>query len=84
MARVKKSVTLPEELYKEAVREGKNFSGVVSEALKEYLRKRKREKLKSLWGSMKDLWISEGTEFVNELRNEELKAQRERERWQGI
>ncbi|WP_147425007.1 hypothetical protein [Hydrogenivirga caldilitoris] len=82
MAVVKKTVSIPEELYREAVREGKSFSKVVGEALREYLKSKRKERLKSLWGTLKDLGIKEGTEFVNELRSEQLKAQEDRERWQ--
>ncbi|WP_457599796.1 hypothetical protein [Hydrogenivirga sp.] len=78
MVTVKKTVSIPEELYNEAVKEGKSFSKIVGEALREYLRSRRKEKLKSLWGSLNNLGIKEGPEFVDELRMEQLRAQEDR------
>ena len=83
MAVVRKTVSLPEELYKEVASEREGFSEIVRKALEEYLRNRKKEKLISLWGKLKDWDIREGREFVHELRKEQLNAQKEREEWQG-
>ncbi len=44
MAVVKKTVSITEEIYKESVGLSKNFSQTINEALKEYIKKRKREK----------------------------------------
>jgi len=40
---VKKTVSIPEEIYKEAQEISENFSQVVKMALKKYLKKRKKE-----------------------------------------
>ena len=47
---VKTSVTIPDDVYKEAKRQSENFSLLVSEALKEYLRLRKVEKAMAAFG----------------------------------
>ncbi len=82
MATVKKTVSIPEDLYREVTKENRSFSRVVSEALQEYLKKKRKERLESLWGALKDMEIQGGTEFVDELRMEQLRVQEERERWE--
>ncbi len=84
MAVVKKTVSIPEELYKEVKAEGENFSKVVKEALEEYIRKKQKERLLSLHGALKDWEIEDGAKFVDKMRRESLKMQKEREKWMGI
>ena len=84
MATVKKTVSIPEDLYREVTKESKSFSRVVSEALQEYLKKKRKERLESLWGTLKDMEIQGGVEFVDELRKAQLRGQEERERWEDI
>ncbi|SMO66149.1 hypothetical protein SAMN06269117_1172 [Balnearium lithotrophicum] len=81
MGIVKKTVSLPQSLYREVERieSSKNFSKVVQRALKEYLEKRKREKILSFAGSLRDWEVEDGREFVEKLREEEIEAERERE-----
>lgn len=81
MGIVKKTVSLPQSLYREVERieSSKNFSKVVQRALKEYLEKKKREKILSFAGSLRDWEVGDGREFVEKLREEEIEAERERE-----
>ena len=74
---VKKTVSIPEDLYKESKKFSNNFSKVISEALDEYIKRRKKEKLLSLAGSVNN--TEDGKEFVDRIRNEDLKLERERE-----
>jgi post-segregation antitoxin (ccd killing protein) len=66
----KTSITLPDDLLKEARAISKNFSGLVAEALREYIRQRKVEKAMESFGSWQD---REGSsiETVNEMRKDE-------------
>jgi len=63
MTVVKKTVSITEKIYKESVGLSKNFSQTINEALKEYIKKRKREKILSLAGKLKD-FEEDGMEFV--------------------
>ncbi|WP_457641819.1 type II toxin-antitoxin system CcdA family antitoxin [Persephonella sp.] len=49
MSAIKKTISIPEELYMEATEFSENFSQIVKEALKEYLKKKKKEKVLSIW-----------------------------------
>lgn len=67
---MKTSVTIPDDIYKEAKKQTDNFSLLVSEALKEFLRMKKVEKAKSSFGK----WTKRGKPSINivkELRKEE-------------
>lgn len=66
----KTSITLPDDLLKEAKTISRNFSGLVAEALREYIRQRKIEKAMESFGSWKDREGS-SVDMVNELRKEE-------------
>ncbi len=74
---VKKTVSIPEDLYKESKKFSNNFSKVISEALDEYIKKRKKEKLLSLAGSLNN--TEDGKEFVDRIRNEDLNQEEKRE-----
>ena len=73
MAVVKKTVSISEDIYREAIGLSKNFSQTINQALKEFIKKKKREKLLSLAGSWED-FEEDGVEFVNRVREENKKA----------
>ena len=77
MAVVKKTVSISEDIYREAVGFSKNFSQTINQALKEFIKKKKREKLLSLAGSWED-FEEDGVEFVNRVREEDKKGKRRR------
>ena len=74
---VKKTVSIPEGLYKESKKLSNNFSKVISEALDEYIKKKRKEKLLSLAGALNN--GEDGKEFVDKIRNEDLKLEKEKE-----
>jgi post-segregation antitoxin (ccd killing protein) len=69
MQLTKTSITIPDDLLKEARALSKNFSGLVAEALTEYLRQRRVEKAMNSFGAWKGHEES-GVETVNRLRIE--------------
>lgn len=69
MQLTKTSITIPDDLLKEAKALSKNFSGLVAEALTEYLRQRKVQKAVASFGAWKEHEES-GVEEVNRLRSE--------------
>jgi len=79
---IKKTISIPEEIYEEVkeLTSSKNFSKIVQEALNEYLKKKKAEKIMSLAGSLKNWEIKDGKEFVDKIRKEDIEAQNEREK----
>ncbi len=79
MSIVKKTVSIPEEIYKEAQEISNNFSQIVKEALKEYLKKKKKEKILSMAGVLKDWEIEDGVEYEKKMRKEDIKTQEGRE-----
>jgi metal-responsive CopG/Arc/MetJ family transcriptional regulator len=66
----KTSITLPDDLLKEAKSISKNFSGLVTDALREYIRQRKVQKAMESFGSW-EKGKESSTEIVNELRMNE-------------
>ncbi|MBI4683901.1 MAG: type II toxin-antitoxin system CcdA family antitoxin [Nitrospirae bacterium] len=67
---VKTSVTISDDVYKEAKRQSENFSLLVSKALKEYLRMKKVDKARASFGR----WGKRGkasVDIVKEIRKEE-------------
>jgi len=67
---VKTSINIPEDLFKAARKLSDNFSAVVAEELKEYLRKKKVEKAVASFGK----WAKRGENsagIVKELRKED-------------
>ena len=66
----KTSITLPDDLLKEAKAISKNFSSLVTDALREYIRQRKVQKAMESFGSWEKRENS-STEIVNELRKVE-------------
>ena len=77
MATIKKTISLPEELYKEAENLSQNFSEIVKEALSEYIKKKKIEKALSTAGAFNDMKET-GTEYVDRIRNEDIYLEEER------
>ncbi len=49
---VKKTVSIPKDLYNESKKLSNNFSKVISEALDDYIKREKKEKLLSLAGAL--------------------------------
>lgn len=66
----KTSITLPDDLLKEAKTISGNFSALVAEALREYLRQRKIQKAMESFGSWKNREGS-SVDMVNETRKDE-------------
>ena len=65
----KTSITIPDDLLNEARAISKNFSGLVAEALTEYLRQRKVQKAMESFGAWKD-HDETGVDAVNRLRSD--------------
>jgi metal-responsive CopG/Arc/MetJ family transcriptional regulator len=66
----KTSITLPDDLLKEAKSLSKNFSGLVADALREYIRQRKIQKALESFGSWQEREAS-SVDMVNEMRKDE-------------
>ena len=77
MATIKKTISLPEELYKEAESISNNFSEIVKEALSDYLKRKKIEKALSTAGVLKD-FKENSIEYVDRMRKEDLSVEEER------
>lgn len=77
MALTKTSITIPEDILSEAKKVSDNFSSLVAEALKEYLRKKNVEKAVSSFGKWKGRYKS-SVEMVNEMRKEERRRYADR------
>ncbi|MBC7963321.1 MAG: type II toxin-antitoxin system CcdA family antitoxin [Steroidobacteraceae bacterium] len=67
---VKTSITLPDDLLQEARSMSRNVSGLVTEALREYIRQRKVQKAMESFGSWKSR-EGDSVDIVNDLRTEE-------------
>lgn len=67
---VKTSITLPDDLLQEARAMSRNVSGLVTEALREYIRQRKVQKAMESFGSWKGR-EGDSIDTVNTLRSEE-------------
>jgi hypothetical protein len=75
MGLVKTSITIPEEILEGAKKISDNFSAVVTEAMREYLKKKKIEKALASFGKWEDRRKS-SVEIVNELRSEEKRRKK--------
>jgi predicted CopG family antitoxin len=76
---VKTSINIPDDIFNEAKKLSDNFSSVVAEALKEYLRKKKVEKAMSSFGK----WESRdknSVDIVNDMRKEDKRRYADRNR----
>jgi post-segregation antitoxin CcdA len=67
---VKTSITLPDDLLQEARTMSRNVSGLVTEALREYIRQRKVQKAMESFGGWKGR-EGDSVDMVNVLRTEE-------------
>jgi post-segregation antitoxin (ccd killing protein) len=67
---VKTSITLPDDLLLEARAMSRNVSGLVAEALREYIRQRKIQKAMESFGSWKGR-AGDSAAMVDSLRSEE-------------
>ena len=65
----KTSITLPDDLLKEARAISRNFSGLVTDALREYIRQCKVRQAMESFGSWKDREES-SVDMVNSMRKE--------------
>ncbi len=70
MGLVKTSITIPAETFKQAKEMSENFSQTVTEALKDYLHKKKIQKAKGSFGSWSNR-DKDSVDIVNELRKDE-------------
>jgi len=76
---VKTSVNIPDDIFNEARKLSDNFSSVVAEALKEYLRRKKVEKAMSSFGKWAQRDKSSG-EIVKDMRKEDKRRYADRNR----
>lgn len=67
MSLVKTSITIPEDVFAQAKEVSDNFSSLVTEALREYLRKRAVKKAIDSFGSWEEREES-SVEIVNKIR----------------
>lgn len=79
MSFVKTSISLPEDVLAEARKQSDNFSSLVADALREYLRKRNVEKATGSFGAWKDR-KGKSVDMVNELRKDEGRKYADRAR----
>lgn len=76
---IKTSINIPDDIFNEAKKLSDNFSSVVAEALKEYLRRKKVEKAMSSFGK----WgkrDKRSVDIVNEIRKEDKRRYADRNR----
>ena len=66
----KTSVTIPDDLLEEAKQLSDNFSALVTEAIKDYMRKKKVEKALNSFGKWSDRG-KDSVDLVNEMRSED-------------
>lgn len=76
---VKTSVSIPDDVYEEARKSSDNFSLMVTEALRAYMRKMHIEKARKSFGRWRDRG-KDSVEIVNELRREEARGYARRSR----
>lgn len=76
---MKTSVQIPDEIYRETKLLSDNFSSIVTQALKDFLKKSKTKKALTAFGS----WETRGkdsTELVNDLRKDREPSHADRPR----
>jgi predicted CopG family antitoxin len=76
---VKTSINIPDDIFNEAKKLSDNFSSVVAEALKEYLRRKKVEKAMSSFGKWEQRDKS-SEDIVNDMRKEDKRRYADRNR----
>lgn len=69
MALVKTSITISEDILNQAKNLSENFSAVVAEALKEYIRRKSIEKAIGSFGKWEDR-EKDSVSLINEMRSE--------------
>ena len=69
----KTSVTIPDDIFEEAKEFSDNFSALVTEAIKDYIRKKKVEKALKSFGQWSDR-NKDSVTIVNDLRSEDKRA----------
>lgn len=79
MSLVKTSITIPDDVLSEAKKVSDNFSSLVTEALKEYLRRKNVEKAVASFGKWTDR-NKASVEIVRELRKDEGRKYAKRSR----
>jgi post-segregation antitoxin (ccd killing protein) len=75
----KTSVTIPDDLLREARKLSDNFSALVTEAIEDYMRKKKVEKALGSFGKWSDRG-KDSVDLVNEMRSEEGRTHGKRSR----
>ena len=75
----KTSVTIPDDLLIEARKLSDNFSALVTEAIEDYMRKKKVEKALGSFGKWSDRG-KDSVDLVNEMRSEEGRTYGKRSR----
>ena len=76
---VKTSINIPEDIFNEAKKLSGNFSSIVAEALREYLRKKRLQRALSSFGK----WVGReesSVDMVNEMRKEDKRRYADRRR----
>lgn len=76
---VRTSINIPDDIFDEAKKLSDNFSSIVAEALKEYLRKKKVEKAVSSFGKWNKRDKS-SAEIVKDMRKEDSRRYADRSR----
>ena len=76
---VKTSVTIPDDIFEEAKEFSDNFSALVTEAIKDYIRKKKVEKALNSFGQWGDR-DEDSVTIVNDLRSENKRTYAKRSR----
>jgi len=76
---VKTSINIPDDIFDEAKKLSDNFSSVVADALREYLRKKKVEKAAASFGKWGKRDKS-SAEIVRDMRKEESRRYADRSR----
>ena len=74
---VRKTVSISEDIYKKAASLSDNFSKVVNESLREFIKKNKRKNLLSLAGSWNN-FKEDSVEFVDRIREDDKKSSEKR------
>ncbi len=69
MTLIKTSITIPEEIYDGIKKSSKNFSAAATEALEDYLRKKKVQRAIAIFGSWEKR-RKKSIDIVNKMRRE--------------
>lgn len=72
---IKTSINIPDDIFEDAKKLSDNFSSVVVEALREYLKKKRIQKALATFGKWEEREES-SVEIVNKLRKEDRRQKR--------